>query len=306
MKLIQIDDAMTILPDGILLESKLAREHQLTNVSHERSQEILNKVKSLLFALWNGVGITSTDQIADFYEVPLDTIHKIVKRNRGELESDGLETLRGEALRYVTDKLSVSERTPKLTVWTPRAALRAGMLLRDSAVASAVRTALLNAVEKVIPTQAQELERLRLENENLHLQVELSKQNVELSKQNNSYIDTLKLLTSLHGLPGTMALLGRSEGFVEVEKPTIEVIDEKHNVSFKGQTLKQVKDYLKKRYGFNFKSGAQIKSYLEQLGQEGLIAQTKRSVLADYIPEENLETVYQILTGGARQLLLGE
>ncbi len=103
-----------------------------------------------------------------------------------------------------------------------------------------------------------------------------------------------------------MALLGRSEGFVEVEKPTIEIIDDKHNVSFKGQTLKQVKDYLKKRYGLNFKSGAQIKCYLEQLGQAGLIAQTKRSILSDYIPEENLEEVYRILTGGNRQLFLGE
>ena len=180
------------------------------------------------------------------------------------------------------------------------------MLLRDSSVAKAVRTALLDLVEKVVPAQAIELERLRLENENLHLQVKLSQQNVELSKENNIYLERLNLLSCLHGLPGTMALLGRPEGFVEVEKPTIEVIDEKHNVSFKGQTLKQVKDYLKKRYGLNFKSGFQIKSYLEQLGQEGLIAQTKRSVLADYIPEENLEAVYQILTGGARQLLLGE
>ena len=57
---------MNILPDGVLLESKSAREHQLKNVSHERSQDILNRVKSLLFALWNGVGITTTDQIADF------------------------------------------------------------------------------------------------------------------------------------------------------------------------------------------------------------------------------------------------
>ncbi len=259
-----------------------------------------------MFALWEGTGIATTEQIKDFYEVSVDTIHASLKRHKDELTSDGVKVIRGSALRDVSDIVSVSQRTPKLTVWTPRAALRVGMLLRDSSVAKAVRTALLDLVEKVVPAQAIELERLRLENENLHLQVKLSQQNVELSKENNIYLERLNLLTCLHGLPGTMALLGRPEGFVEVEKPTIEVIDEKHNVSFKGQTLKQVKDYLKKRYGFNFKSGAQIKSYLEQLGQEGLIAQTKRSVLSDYIPEENLEAVYQVLTGGARQLLLGE
>ncbi|MGK7950448.1 MAG: hypothetical protein AB4368_17100 [Xenococcaceae cyanobacterium] len=47
--------------------------------------------------------------------------------------------------------------------------------MRDSEVAKEVRTSLLNAVEKVIPAQAQELERLRLENQNLHLQVEVAK-----------------------------------------------------------------------------------------------------------------------------------
>ncbi len=297
---------MIILSDEMLLESKSVRENQLKNISHDCSSEILNKVKSLMFALWEGTGIATTEQIKDFYEVSVDTIHASLKRHKDELTSDGVKVIRGSALRDVSDIVSVSQRTPKLTVWTPRAALRVGMLLRDSSVAKAVRTALLDLVEKVVPAQAIELERLRLENENLHLQVKLSQQNVELSKENNIYLERLNLLTCLHGLPGTMALLGRPEGFVEVEKPTIEVIDEKHNVSIIGQTLKQVKDYLKKRYGLNFKSGSQIKSYLEQLGQEGLIAQTKRSVLADYIPEENLEVVYQILTGGARQLLLGE
>ena len=50
--------------------------------------------------------------------------------------------------------LSQSQRPPSLTVWTPRAALRLGMLLQDSPVAKAVRDNLLNLVERVIPTQS--------------------------------------------------------------------------------------------------------------------------------------------------------
>ncbi len=290
---------MSILPDGVLLESKSAREEQLRNISYERSQEILNQVKFLLFPLWQGVGITTTEQIADFYEVGIETIHRILKRHKSELNSDGLKNLKGKARSVVTDILSLDTNASNLIVWTPRAALRAGMLLRDSAIAAAVRTTLLEAGEKAVSAQSQELERLRLENQNLFFQV-------ELCKQNNAYLDGLGLLASRHGLPGTMALLGRSSGIVEVEKTTIEVIDDKHNVSFKGQTLKQVRDYLKTRYGLKFKSDTEIKNYLKQLGQEGLIGQTKRSVLSDYIPEENLEEVYQILTGGNRQLALGE
>ena len=75
---------MIILSDEMLLESKSVRENQLKNISHDCSSEILNKVKSLMFALWEGTGIATTEQIKDFYEVSVDTIHASLKRHKDD------------------------------------------------------------------------------------------------------------------------------------------------------------------------------------------------------------------------------
>nr|MDJ0649736.1 hypothetical protein [Xenococcaceae cyanobacterium MO_188.B19] len=63
------------------------------------------------------------------------------------------KAIRGKALKDARDLWSLPSKTSQVTVWTPRSVLRAGMLMRDSEVAKAVRTSLLNAVEKVIPAQ---------------------------------------------------------------------------------------------------------------------------------------------------------
>jgi len=99
---------------------------------------------------------------------------------------------------------------------------------------------------------------------------------------------------------------GYRDQVVEVEKPTVEVIDQKHNISFRGQTLKQIADHLKKTFGIEFKSGVALKRYLEENNAGHLIAQTPRSVLQDYVPEDHLEQVYSIAKSANRQLLLGE
>jgi hypothetical protein len=143
---------MNILSDSVLVESKSARDNQLTSLSHDRATEVLNKTKALFFALWQGVGLTISSQLAEFYETDVETVQKLCQRHRDEFEADGLRTLRGKEVKDVVDILSISSRTPNLTIWPPRAALRLGMLLRDSEVAKAIRTALLNAIESAAPT----------------------------------------------------------------------------------------------------------------------------------------------------------
>jgi hypothetical protein len=136
-------------------------------MSHDSAQDILNRVKSLYFALWKGLGTATTSQMAEFYEVPTDSVQKVIQRHRDELESDGVKIVKGKDIKALyslgLDGLSIPDATTILTVWTPRAALRLGMLLRDSTVAASVRTSLLDAVEYVIPAQALEIERMRLE-----------------------------------------------------------------------------------------------------------------------------------------------
>ena len=115
-------------------------------------------------------------------------------------------------------------------------------------------------------------------------------------------------MLTLHGAATVLALRGQENQLVEVEKPVVEVIDKRHNqnIKFTGQTLTQIKDYLKDKYGVKFKSGNEIKLRLQKLGREDLIAQTPRSILSDYVPTQYLQEVYQLLTGGNRQMLLGE
>jgi len=137
------------LPDLVLAESISARNVCIANLSHERAQEILNKVKSLVFALWQGNCYATTERVAEFYEVSVETTKKAANRHRAEFESDGLKTLRGNSLKQVRDILSLSFETSQALVWTPRAAIRLGMLLRDSQIAQQVRTTVLNVLEAV-------------------------------------------------------------------------------------------------------------------------------------------------------------
>lgn len=157
---------MSIVSDLVLVESKSARENQIEHVSDSSAQATLNKVKSLFFALWHGVGAAITQQIAEFYIVDIDAVESALRRHRDEFESDGLKTLKGKQLKdfkHASAVVTEASKISQLVIWTPRAALRLGMVLKDSTVAKAVRTSLLDSVEHVIPALSQENERLKLE-----------------------------------------------------------------------------------------------------------------------------------------------
>jgi phage antirepressor YoqD-like protein len=137
----------------ILLESVSARNEKLAKLTQDASLDHLNKAKSLVMAMWQGVGIATTEQMADYYEVSVETIKTVLHRNREELESDGLKVLKGKALKDVRFIMNLtSDKIPSLTTWTPRSALRLGMLLRDSEIAKQVRTLLLDLSE-LAPSQ---------------------------------------------------------------------------------------------------------------------------------------------------------
>ena len=114
--------AIMILTESAYIESKSLRDNQVSNLSDEKAEEILIKIKSLYFALWQGTGTTTTLALSDYYEVSVETIQKVIQRHRGELKSDGLKSILGKALKDVVDSLSISKKTPQLTIWTPRAA----------------------------------------------------------------------------------------------------------------------------------------------------------------------------------------
>lgn len=281
-----------------LTESKALRNSELSKYSNDKALESLNKAKALVMALWKGENLATTKQLSEYYEISEDVVWQVVKRNKDEFDSDGLTKKTGKELKALLqanpDIMSVSENAKCALLWTPRAALRLGMLLRDSEVAREVRTTLLNTAVAV-PVLADRVRELGLENELLSKQLELRR------------LDNTML--ALHGKETVLALRGHADQIIETEKPVIEVIDERHNVRYKGQTCTQLKAYLEQNYGIRLKSGADIQRILEKVEKDqkiSLLGQIPRSISQSYIPEENLEKAIAILRDGARQMLIGE
>ncbi len=160
--------------------------------------------------------------------------------------------------------------------------------------------------ETIIPVQSESLMLAQLRIKEIELQNSaLEKQNAILEKELMlRQLDNTML--TLHGAPTVLALRGCQDQVIEVEKPTLEVIDQKSGARFKGMTTADMVKYISRKNGIKYKSGADVKRFLESSGNAHLLAQTPRRVLADYIPEENIEEAIKILTSGNRQLLLGE
>ncbi|MEV6103278.1 hypothetical protein AB0M28_01015 [Streptomyces sp. NPDC051940] len=134
-----------MLPENALLESRAMRD------SFAGRTHVLDKVKALVM-LPDGLHVT-TRMVADYFEVDLKTLQKLLERHRNELDESGFHIMRGAELReYETDSMSVSsesypQRRNSLALWPRRAILNVAMLLRDSAVARRVRTYLLDVEE---------------------------------------------------------------------------------------------------------------------------------------------------------------
>lgn len=167
---------MYLPDDSILVESRAARDSQMAQIpDDDRAQEILSRAKAeaLVFATWKGQGIASTEDMAGFYNVPPSTIRSSLgmKEYRDELELDGLKNLRGKALKEVRPIIGLTSETPQALIWTPRAALRLGMFLRDSPVAKQVRTLLIEIAVNAVDQQQSQQQSQR----NLELEIELQK-----------------------------------------------------------------------------------------------------------------------------------
>ncbi|ELS01160.1 KilA-N domain-containing protein [Xenococcus sp. PCC 7305] len=139
--------------------------------------------------------------------------------------------------------------------------------------------------------------------------IELEKLKKETAKYTKESKELDQAMLVMHGKETVLALRGCVDQVVEVEKPTIEVIDERHNLKYAGQTLKQIASYLNKTRGYSLKSGGHVERILEEAGEQGLIGTIPRTAPAKYVPEENLpEAVNAVIAivESKRQLLLGE
>lgn len=127
--------------------------------------EVLDRVKELL--LLPNTEFGTKQQVADFYNVSTQAIQKIVTRNGDELDKDGyslyskdsivdflmgqvvhLENHKGKTVATMGDGSEVVVSNRGMMLFSRRAILRVGMLLRDSSIAKEVRTQLLNIEAK--------------------------------------------------------------------------------------------------------------------------------------------------------------
>ena len=132
------------MDDTVLLESRSMRQQYCK----EENTWIIDRIGQLS-TLSNTAWATSKS-VAAFYQVPESVIKQTVRRNLEELEGYGYKVLSKNDLEKL---LNVTFAIPNrgLAIFPRRAILRIGMILRDSLVAKAVRSHLLN-IEQLIST----------------------------------------------------------------------------------------------------------------------------------------------------------
>jgi len=128
--------------------------------------DVLDKVKELF--LIPVLGVMTTRQVAEYYEVDIDAIQSVTNRNRDELALDGITRISPKELCLHFDDVkrfrggiefpNVFGASLRISYngtlgFTKRAILRIGMLLRDSEIAKEIRNQLLNTFEQAAPEQ---------------------------------------------------------------------------------------------------------------------------------------------------------
>lgn len=120
-----------------LLEQKELREKNLGRI------EVLEQVKELL--LLGNSEFATTEMVAKYYGVGLEAIKSLIKDNKEELTFNGLKLYkRAEILKVLKEPLEISIPNRGLNLFSKRAILNVGMLLRDSEVAKDIRSRLLD------------------------------------------------------------------------------------------------------------------------------------------------------------------
>lgn len=155
------------MDEYLLLESETLRKKFCT----EENTDILYKIGTL--KSFSQKGWTTTEYISKFYNVPIPTIKSIVARHKTEIIIDGYKILQkkdlmnpnslkeikkiwGSNIKKELKTITSHVKVRSVALFSRRATLRIGMLLRDSLVAKNIRTYLLNAEKNNIQPQKQD------------------------------------------------------------------------------------------------------------------------------------------------------
>ena len=140
-----------LMNENELLTNVKTREENMDRV------EVLDVVKTLL-SLPN-TELYTIEMVANYYEVEVGTIQKLVTRNVDELSKNGYKTMTGKEIKEEflgKDNVSIANFKGYFTlngskmnnntnrIFTKRTVLNVGMLLRDSKIAQEIRSRLLD------------------------------------------------------------------------------------------------------------------------------------------------------------------
>ncbi|WP_257131006.1 hypothetical protein [Bacillus toyonensis] len=186
--------------------------------------EVLSEVKELL--LPPELEMATTQQVADFYDVPNKMITNLLRFHKDELVSDGYMLMKGNKINSFFPKIkrrgsytATSRNGEEYTyssnengLFPKKAILRIGMLLHDSEVAKKVRAQLLNTEENAAQSVATKLPALGDTFDNSEFE---SKQDRSHSLEGNFYSSITK--SYVNGL----VLCGLSLGLLLIKLPSI-------------------------------------------------------------------------------------
>lgn len=133
----------------VLIESPSLRTSAISNLDDSRAEVVLAKAKAIVFALWNGEGWATVEQLAQYFQSSIPAIKHIYERNSKEFRDHETRKLTGKDLSDARSKLELASRTAQARVFSPLGTLRIAMLLTESQIAAQVRTIILELVAAV-------------------------------------------------------------------------------------------------------------------------------------------------------------
>lgn len=153
--------------------------------------------------------------------------------------------------------------------------------------------------EVIIPAQNERLLMMQLENENLKLANENMRiqQNI-LGLQNDMLI--------LHGAPTVLALAGKSDQVVELEKEVTVIVEPETGKIDKIMTADQLKKFVASRTGQKLPSLKWFADKLREAGRDDLLIPVTRHSTSEYPKPDLIDEAMQVVYGNQRQQLIGE
>jgi hypothetical protein len=146
--------------------------------------------------------------------------------------------------------------------------------------------------EVVIPRLSEELEMMRLQNDNFRMQLELqARQDARIG---------------LHGLPVTLLLEGKADAIVRDEVKVTEVINLDTGTTQKFLSADQLKVEVQKRTGQKVKSLKSFTDEIRKAGRDDLLVAVTRQATSEYVTVDRLDEAIGIVYGRQRQKLIGE